>query len=250
MEISSDHPRYESLRLRELIAEGYDSGLVDRTGLIAHGRGEAFDYLLGERTHVEAEHAASVAAAHLLNAKNPVISVNGNTAVLVPSALVELAEILSAKLEVNLFHRTEERVDKLISFLEKHGAGNVLGRNPDAKLPKLSHQRALCTKEGIFTSDVILVPLEDGDRAEVLAGMGKVVLVVDLNPLSRSARSGTVTIVDNICRAMNVLMKKASNLKQQNADSKINELISEFDNTENLNHMIRHLQDDASKNYK
>ena len=33
----------------------------------------------------------------------------------------------------------------------------------------------------------ILVPLEDGDRCEALVNMGKTVVVIDLNPLSRSA---------------------------------------------------------------
>ena len=242
MEISKAHPRYESLRLRELIADGYENGLVDRTGLIAHGRGEAFDYILGERTHPEAVLAAKTASAHLLLAKHPVISVNGNTAVLVPDELVELAEISKSRIEVNIFHRTEDRVEKLVDFLEGHGAHYVLGKDPDKKLPKLSHLRALCTWEGIFSSDCVFVPLEDGDRAEVLVGMGKKVLVVDLNPLSRSAKFATVTIVDNISRAMGVIIEQMKLLKKQHDTTTLNDLINDFNNVENLNSISKNLE--------
>ena len=242
MEISRDHPRHKSLRLRELIAEGYENGLVDRTGLIAHGRGEAFDYLFGEQTHPEALKASKAACAHLLLAKKPVISVNGNTAVLVPDELVEFSKLSNAVIEVNIFHRTEERIEKLVKFLEQHGAENVLGRNPDAKLPKLSHQRALCTQEGIYSADVVFVPLEDGDRAEVLVEMGKKVIVVDLNPLSRSANFATVTIVDNISRAMVVLNDQLKILKEQNDESALPKIIGDFNNNANLNAVLKNMK--------
>ena len=39
--------------------------------------------------------------------------------------------------------------------------------------------------------------------------MGKQVLVVDLNPLSRTARTANVTIVDNVSRAFNEMVKIA-----------------------------------------
>jgi 4-phosphopantoate--beta-alanine ligase len=35
---------------RERLADLVRKGLVTPTGLISHGRGEAFDYLMGERT--------------------------------------------------------------------------------------------------------------------------------------------------------------------------------------------------------
>ena len=188
MEIPESHPRYQSLKMRHQLTEGYKSGLVAEAGLIAHGRGEAFDYLLGEETVPEAEEAERYAASLLLNAKNPVISVNGNVAVLCPDELVELAKVTKAKLEINLFYRTDERMKKLEQHLKDHGADEVLGAKPDAEIPGLEHARGLCTKEGIFSSDVILVPLEDGDRAKALLDMGKTTIVIDLNPLSRSAK--------------------------------------------------------------
>jgi len=47
IEISERHPRAESLRIREKLIEGFETSVVAHAGLIAHGRGEAFDYLLG-----------------------------------------------------------------------------------------------------------------------------------------------------------------------------------------------------------
>jgi len=49
--IPKSHPRYESLRTRDLIAGGVEKGIASIHGLIAHGRGEAFDYLIGEKTN-------------------------------------------------------------------------------------------------------------------------------------------------------------------------------------------------------
>ena len=201
MTIPPDHPRYRSLMVREMLSEMVDKGLVSQTGLISHGRGEAFDYLMGERTLPSALVAEKAAAAYLLGALRPVICVNGNAAALARMSLIDLSEQVPAKIEVNIFHRTEERMDLLISYMEETGA-KVLGRNPDAKIPGLSSDRALCTKEGIFNSDVILVPIEDGDRAKALVNMKKVVISIDINPLSRTSKTATVSICDEITRAV------------------------------------------------
>ncbi|MCK5159544.1 MAG: DUF137 domain-containing protein, partial [Candidatus Heimdallarchaeota archaeon] len=108
-EIPPDHPRYLSLKERHEIIEGMHQKIVAEAGLIAHGRGEAFDYLLGEKTPEYALIQEEAAVAVLLLAKHPVISINGNVAVICPKELVELAEKTNAKLEVNLFYRTKER---------------------------------------------------------------------------------------------------------------------------------------------
>ena len=47
-EIRKDHPRYHSLIIRKKITESFENKVVASAGLIAHGRGEAFDYILGE----------------------------------------------------------------------------------------------------------------------------------------------------------------------------------------------------------
>ena len=80
MRLSPRHPRYRSLLVRIRLAAAHRDGVVVPEGLIAHGRGEAFDYLLGERTNVSARRAESIAAEWLLAARSPVVSVNGNVA--------------------------------------------------------------------------------------------------------------------------------------------------------------------------
>jgi len=235
--IPKSHPRYASLMTREKIAKGMRDGLVHETGLIAHGRGEAFDYVLGEKTIPPAGVAEKVAAITLLQAKNPVISVNGNVVALVAKECVSLANAVSAKLEVNLFHRTEERIDKLIQELEKHGAKKVYGKTSDARIPKLDHDRGLCNRDGIFSADVVLVPLEDGDRCQALCNMGKTVITIDLNPLSRTARTASITIVDNVIRAIPNIEKWVKILKDE--DKKIlREIVQSWNNDEMLEKVL------------
>lgn len=209
MSIPRSHPRYRSLVMREEIADGVTEGIVHQTGLIAHGRGEAFDYLLGERTIPPAAKAEKAAAARMLHASHPVVSVNGNTAVLAAGACVELAAAASAAVEVNLFHRTDERIQKIAGLLEEQGATEVLGLQADARIPGLEHDRGRCSSEGIAVADVVLVPLEDGDRCQALKDMGKTVIAVDLNPLSRTARAADVTVVDNVVRALPAMTRYA-----------------------------------------
>ncbi|WP_224332569.1 4-phosphopantoate--beta-alanine ligase [Haloprofundus halobius] len=227
-DIPADHPRYESLLTRHRIEAGVDEGITSRQGLIAQGRGEAFDYLLGERTTESADAAERAAAAHLLLADHPVLSINGNVAALCPGELVELAEVVGADLEVNLFNRTEERMAAIADHLREHGATEVKGLTADGRIPGLSHERAKVDADGIGDADVVLVPLEDGDRAEALAAMGKVELVVDLNPMSRSAQSATVPIVDNIVRAVPNVTRHARELRRRPRED-LERIVAEFD---------------------
>jgi 4-phosphopantoate--beta-alanine ligase len=229
MTVPRDHPRYESLMRRERLKEMVERGIVDPTGLISHGRGEAFDYLMNEMSVGPALRAEEAAAAFLLNAKNPVICVNGNAAALCPKEITALAKETNAKIEVNIFHRTEERMNTIIRFMEDEGAENVLGRNPDAKIPGLSSDRALCTEEGIFESDVILVPIEDGDRAEALVNMGKVVISIDLNPISRTSKTAMVSISDDISRALENIRRFAGDMKDDS--ERIAIILDEYDNS-------------------
>ncbi|MUV86613.1 phosphopantothenate/pantothenate synthetase [Natronomonas sp. CBA1123] len=227
-EIPESHPRYESLLTRHRIEEGVDLGITSRQGLIAQGRGEAFDYLLGEETIPSADDAERVAAAYLLRADHAVLSINGNVAALAPSEMVELAESTGAALEVNLFNRTEERMGRIADHLREHGAEEVLGLTADGRIPGLDHERAKVDADGIGSADVVLVPLEDGDRAEALAEMGKTELVVDLNPMSRSAKSATVPIIDNLIRAVPNITAHARDLAAASADE-LDAIIENFD---------------------
>jgi 4-phosphopantoate--beta-alanine ligase len=233
IDIPEDHPRYESLLTRHRIEDGVDKGITSRQGLIAQGRGEAFDYLLGERTIPSADAAERAAAAQLLLAEHAVLSVNGNVAALVPGEMVKLAEATGAELEVNLFNRTDERMQAIVDHLREHGADEVKGLTADGRIPNLSHERAKVDSDGIGDADVVLVPLEDGDRAEALAAMGKVEIVVDLNPMSRSAQSADIPIVDNLIRAVPNITRHARALADESR-TELQRIVDTFDRDEAL----------------
>ena len=226
--IPEDHPRHDSLVTRHRIEAGVEAGITSQQGLIAQGRGEAFDYLLGEETIPSADEAERAAAAALLLADHPVLSVNGNVAALVPEALVELAEVLDADLEINLFNRTPERMDAIAEHLRDHGASSVKGLTADARIPGLEHERAKVDADGIYKADVVLVPLEDGDRAEALGEMGKTEIVIDLNPLSRSAQVAAIPIVDNLVRAIPNMTEHARKLAGADEET-LRAIVDSFD---------------------
>jgi 4-phosphopantoate---beta-alanine ligase len=233
--IPRDHPRYHSLVTRERLAECAKVGIVSWEGLTAYGRGEAFDYLIGERTTPGALLAERTAAAMLLSARNPVISVNGNTAVLAAEEISELQKACGARVEVNLFHRTEKRVEMIENLLRDSGV-DVFSGVAERLLP-LSHDRAWCRREGIFSADLILVPLEDGDRCEALVGMGKSVIAIDLNPLSRTARSASITIVDELTRALPQISKACGEISKTEQE----QLLRSVDNHYLLSEAIREM---------
>ena len=214
-EIPKGHPRYASLITREQISQAMKDGLVHETGLIAHGRGEAYDYLIGEKTIPPADSAEKVAAASLLLAKKPVISLNGNVVALSAKDCIRLADTIPAKLEINLFHRSNNRIKKIIKEMKKQGAKNVYGTKLDACIPGLNYNRSFCDKDGIYSADAILVPLEDGDRCRALRDMGKKVIVIDLNPISRSSKTASISIVDNIIRAIPNILKWINRFKNK-----------------------------------
>lgn len=233
--IPPDHPRYKSLVTREHLAASAREGIVAMEGLTAHGRGEAFDYLLGERTTASAHLAERTAAAMLLAAEHPVISVNGNTAALAAQEIADLQKACGALVEVNLFHRTERRVEQIENILKQAGV-TVFSGEAEQLLP-LSHDRAWCRREGMFAADVILVPLEDGDRCEALVAMGKKVIAIDLNPLSRTAQQATLTIIDELTRALPEITKACNNL----TNVECQELLTTIDNHFLLSEAIREM---------
>jgi 4-phosphopantoate--beta-alanine ligase len=120
--------------MRERLVEGFKRGVVVPQGLIAHGHGECFDYLLGERTQPFALKAIEAAVATPLLAKYPVISVNGNVVALVPRDIVKLTRTVNAKIEVNLFYRTCEREEAIVALLKEYRAEEVLGVGEDASV--------------------------------------------------------------------------------------------------------------------
>ncbi|ALL00401.1 pantothenate synthetase [Pyrodictium delaneyi] len=241
--IPRSHPRYWSLVLREQLVEAWRHGIVVPEGLIAHGRGECFDYLIGEETQWFAREAVRAAAAALLLAQHPVVSVNGNAAALAAEGLVRLAELLDAPLEVNLFYRTEERARRIEKLLRSLGARRVLGvEDATARIPGLPHPRGKVSPEGILRADVVLVALEDGDRTEALRRMGKTVIAIDLNPLSRTARMASITIVDNIVRAVPLLVETVRELKTR-PRGELEEILRNYDNDRVLAGALRFISE-------
>ena len=239
--IPQTHPRYESLRIREMLVGGFEAGAVAAEGLLAHGRGEAFDYMLGEESTTQSKRAARAAAAALLLSPNPVISVNGNLAALCCTDVVRLAAAAGARLEINLFYDSAKRRRVIAGMLHRCGAPDVLGaKRGDSVLHGIDSARRMVDKEGILATDTVLVPLEDGDRAEALAAAGKRVIAIDLNPASRTARVAHITVVDNVVRAMPMLVKYCSRMAGYDGAALRGEVES-FQNDVNLAACAKHM---------
>lgn len=235
--IPKSHPRYESLKYRHKIIEGMKNLIVAEAGLIAHGRGECFDYILGEKTTQTAKLAVKAAVAALLTAEKPVISINGNVAALIPEELVSLSKVLKAPLEINLFYQKEGRIEAIKNILHQAGATKIYGTdiNKMVELEGLESNRRKV--ELIADADVVMVPLEDGDRTEALKKLNKTVIAVDLNPLSRTALWADITIVDNIVRTVPEMIKVAKKLKKQNR-IKLKQIVQNFDNKLNIQNTL------------
>ncbi len=241
--IPKSHPRLDSLLIREKLVKGFDNNLVAKEGLLAHGRGETFDYLLGEKTSKSAKEAIKAAAFLLKNAQNSVISVNGNFAALCPQEIIQLANYTNSKIEVNLFYSTEKRKKAITKILKKSGAKEIFGLNKKSsvKLSGIDSNRRIVDKNGIFSADVVLVPLEDGDRTIALKKAKKKIITFDLNPLSRTAQTADITIVDNVIRAMKLLVIESKKKTQK---------ISNYDNKKNLQVSILEIKKNLERRAK
>ena len=242
MNIPKSHPRYLSLQIREKLIDGFNNNLVAKEGLLAHGRGEAFDYLIGEKTTKSAKNAIKAAANMLNQAQKSVISVNGNFAALCPKEIIQLAKITDSKIEVNLFYSSEKRKKVISKILTKSGAKEILGmdKKQSTKLKGIDSARRIVDKGGIFCADVVLVPLEDGDRTITLKKAKKRIITFDLNPLSRTAQTADVTIVDNVTRAMKLLVSESRKSRKQIT----------FDNKKNLKSTILEIRKNLERRAK
>ena len=150
-DIDENHPRYHSLMMRKKISEAGEKGMLAQSAMIAHGRGEAFDYLLGEQTIPSAMAATREMAARLSAAERPVLSLNGNSIALAGSEFLKIASQLGCPVEINIFYRTPERMGALLANLKvaKQNLGldvEILGGMPDARIPNLEGQEGLVMK--------------------------------------------------------------------------------------------------------
>ncbi|MCL4333252.1 MAG: phosphopantothenate/pantothenate synthetase [Candidatus Thermoplasmatota archaeon] len=229
MEIPRNHPRYQSLKKREALLDFYERGIVTVSGLISQGRGEAFDYLIGEKSQAFAIQAEKAAVAKLIHSARPVLSVNGNAAALAGPEIVRFAKKYNLVVEANIFYWSRERIRLIVDYFKGLDL-DILGLNQNARIPGLKSNRGRCEREGIFSADTVLIPLEDGDRAEALKRMGKFVISVDLNPLSRTSRFGDISIVDDVQRAFS----NFSEFKEKDCEN----ALKSFDNSSNVKKSI------------
>ena len=237
IELNESHPRYLSLLAREKLVTGFKQGLVASEGLIAHGRGECFDYLLGECTIQSAKDAINVASAALLLAECPVISINGNVTALCVDQICRLNRSLeNSAVEINLFYYTREREKLILEEFKKYGLTRIFGIDPKnlVSIPELESNRRLVDKDGISKADVVFVPLEDGDRTIALKRLNKKVITVDLNPLSRTALSSDITIVDNIIRVIPQLIECVDFNKKHSSENDLKSIVEAFNNLDGL----------------
>jgi len=127
----------------------------------------------------------------------------------------------------------------------------VLGDKADARIPEIEHERAKTDREGIYSADVVLVPLEDGDRCEELVKMGKKVVAIDLNPFSRTSQQATVSIVDDLERALKNLISAVKEQKRsgESAADLLGAVLRGYDNKANLREavkeIVKRLKEDA-----
>jgi 4-phosphopantoate--beta-alanine ligase len=121
-----------------------------------------------------------------------------------------------------------------------------VGDSAGATIPELHSERRRVDPSGILISDAVLVPMEDGDRTEALRKMGKTVITIDLNPLSRTSRAANLTIVDNVVRAMPNLIAETNKLKKE-AKLKLGKIVKEFNNERNLIECLNHIGRRISK---
>ena len=115
-----------------------------------------------------------------------------------------------------------------------------MNKKQSTKLKGIDSARRIVDKNGIFSADVVLVPLEDGDRTIALKKAKKKIITFDLNPLSRTAQTADVTIVDNVTRAMKLLV----------SESKISRRKVVFDNKKNLKSAILEIRKNLQRRAK
>jgi 4-phosphopantoate--beta-alanine ligase len=132
------------------------------------------------------------------------------------------------------------RSKAIARILKKENLGEVLGLNTKSRtaIKGISSNRKYVDKNGIMTSDTVLVALEDGDRTESLVKIGKNVISIDLNPLSRTAIASNVTIVDNIVRAIPNMINISRELVNSDRSYLLRQ-IKNFDNIQNMNKSLK-----------
>jgi 4-phosphopantoate--beta-alanine ligase len=79
--------------------------------------------------------------------------------------------------------------------------------------------------------------------------MGKKVIAIDLNPLSRTARCATISIVDNILRAVPNLTAKAKELSAMPRDD-LEKVVMDYDNQRSLREAVMEIQNHLNSQFR
>jgi 4-phosphopantoate--beta-alanine ligase len=66
------------------------------------------------------------------------------------------------------------------------------------------------------------------------------VIAIDLNPLSRTSRAASITIVDNVVRAIPNMVRLAREMRNLGRDV-LMKILTDFNNDENLGETIRYI---------
>ena len=92
--------------------------------------------------------------------------------------------------------------------------------------------------------------MEDGDRTEALKKLGKKIIAVDLNPLSRTSIWADITIIDNIIRVMPQMIEVSKELKKKDKQT-LKSILEKYNNKntiqEALNYIIKYLKSQKNK---
>ncbi len=157
-----------------------------------------------------------------------------------------MAKAVNAKIEINLFYSSNKRKQNILRTMQKNGAKEILGvvKKNSTRISGLDSARRIVDKNGIYIADVVLVPLEDGDRTIALKKAGKKVITFDLNPLSRTAQTADITIVDNVVRGIKELIDACVKMQKKKLQN------MKFDNKKNLAKSISEIRNYLEKRAK
>ncbi|MFB5619625.1 MAG: phosphopantothenate/pantothenate synthetase family protein, partial [Nitrosopumilus sp.] len=78
---------------------------------------------------------------------------------------------------------------------------------------------------------------------------GKTVITFDLNPLSRTSETANITIVDNVIRAIDLLIIESKKLSRKNQKT-LQKIISDFDNKKNLRDNVIQIKNNLTRRAK
>ena len=78
---------------------------------------------------------------------------------------------------------------------------------------------------------------------------GKIVITFDLNPLSRTSQTANITIVDNVTRAIDLLIDESKKLSKRNKKV-LEKIVSDFDNKKNLSENVIEIKNNLTKEGK